>query len=127
MRITRIKCILLGIGLLWALSCFPQEDGTIKKIDKATMETEVIGKDVQLVDVRTPMEYNNGHIDDAVNFDVNGSSFPKQIKTLDKEKPVYLYCKMGGRSNRAAEILKSKGFKKIFDYTGGYDDWRSQD
>ena len=126
MHIMTMKNTLLGLGFLWTLSCHPQES-TVQKIDKATVKAEVIGKDVQLVDVRTPQEYNNGHIDDAVNFDINGTSFLKQIKTLDKEKPVYLYCKMGGRSNRAAEILKSKGFKKIFDYTGGYDDWRTQD
>ena len=124
MQIGIMKNTLLALGLLWTLSCHPQES-IVKKIDRTAVEAEVIGKDVQLVDVRTPMEYNNGHIDDAVNFDVNGTSFLKQIKTLDKEKPVYLYCKMGGRSNRAAEILKSNGFKKIFDYTGGYDDWRT--
>lgn len=119
------KLTLCCLGILWMTSCRSQEEDTIIKIDKETVEAKVIGKDVQLVDVRTPQEYRNGHIDDAVNFNVNDASFIEQINTLDKEQPVYLYCKMGGRSNRAAEILKSEGFTKIYDYTGGYADWES--
>lgn len=115
----------MGLGFFWMVSCNTQQDGVIKKIDKTTVEAEVIGKDVQWVDVRTPKEYANGHIDDALNFNVNDSSFLKQIEVLDKGKPVYLYCKMGGRSARAAQILKKEGFLEIYNYTGGYDEWRS--
>ena len=122
-----VKSVLFGIGILWISSCKPQNEGTIAKIDKATVEAEVIGKDVQWVDVRTPGEYKDGYIDDAVNFDIKGAGFMEQINTLDKEKPVYLYCRRGTRSNNAAEILKSKGFSKIFDYSGGYDDWVAKD
>ena len=122
-----IRMALMGFALLWAFSCHTQQEPFVKKIDKATIQSEVIGKDVQLVDVRTPMEYGQGHIDDAVNFNINDEGFLNQIEKLDKNKPVYLYCKLGGRSNRAAELLKSKGFTQIFDYTGGYDDWSSKD
>lgn len=88
------------------------------------MKAETRGKDVQLVDVRTPREYELGHIDGAINYNVKDSlTFLKQISVLNKKKPVYLYCKMGGRSNKAAQILKEKGFLTIFDYSGGYDDW----
>ena len=122
-----VKLALTSFALLWAFSCHTQQEPFVKKIDKATIQSEVIGKDVQLVDVRTPMEYGQGHIDDAVNFNINDKNFIDQIEKLDKNKPVYLYCKLGGRSNRAAELLKSKGFTQIFDYTGGYDDWSSED
>ncbi|MBO0320687.1 rhodanese-like domain-containing protein [Muricauda sp. CAU 1633] len=122
-----VRLALMSFALLWAFSCHTQQKPFVKKIDKATVQSEVIGKDVQLVDVRTPMEYNQGHIDDAVNFNINDEGFLNQIETLDKDKPVYLYCKIGGRSNRAAELLKSEGFTQIYDYTGGYDDWNSKD
>ncbi|MEW2920926.1 rhodanese-like domain-containing protein [Muricauda sp. ANG21] len=121
------QLVLLSFAFFWGFSCDSQQKPFIKKINKAKVQSEVIGKQVQLVDVRTPMEYNQGHIDDAVNFNVNDEGFVKQIETLDKTKPVYLYCKMGGRSNRAAELLKSKGFTQIYDYTGGYSDWSSKD
>lgn len=104
--------------------CQPTQESNITKIDKAYLIENVIGKNVQLIDVRTEEEYEIGRIDDAVNFNVvQGEKFLEQIKTLDKSKPVYLYCKAGGRSNRAAELLKSEGFTQIFDYSGGYNDW----
>jgi rhodanese-related sulfurtransferase len=107
------------------MACLPQQEGLVKKIDKATVQAEVIAKDVQLVDVRTPAEYDQGHIDDAVNFDVSDTeTFSTQIENLDKDRPIYVYCKKGGRSNKAAEILKTKGFTQIYDYSGGYDDWK---
>ncbi|MCK0160989.1 rhodanese-like domain-containing protein [Allomuricauda sp. F6463D] len=106
------------------LSCHSQKDKVITRIDKAEMNSNVIGKAVQLIDVRTPGEYNAGHIDDAINFDISKyQNFIEQINTLDKEDPVYLYCAVGARSIHAAKILKSKGFTKIYDYSGGYDDW----
>ena len=106
------------------ISCtsgFAQE---IVSIDRQFMIKEVIGKEVQLVDVRSQAEYKAGHIDDAVNINVmNRERFLEQIETLDKDKPVYLYCKAGVRSRNAGELLRMEGFQKIFDYSGGYDDW----
>lgn len=113
-------CLILT---LFGISC-KQQAPTISKVDKTFLKKEVLGKEVQLVDVRTPEEYESGHIDDAINFNIiNNENFLEQIETLDKDEPVYLYCKMGGRSNRAAELMKEKGFTKIYDYSGGYNDW----
>jgi rhodanese-related sulfurtransferase len=110
--------------LFFGLACKSGDKQTITLVDNIFIENEVVGKDVQLVDVRTEEEYESGHIDDAVNFNIiDNETFLNQIETLDKNEPVYLYCKMGGRSNRAANILKEKGFTKIFDYSGGYNDW----
>lgn len=104
-----------------------KSNATIEVIDKVYLTDEVLGQDVQLVDVRTPEEYEAGHIGDAVNYNIIDSElFLKQIDGLDKQKPVYLYCKMGGRSNRAAELMREQGFVKIYDYSGGYNDWVSE-
>jgi Rhodanese-related sulfurtransferase len=119
------KLTLYSVIFATVVSCQSQQDATITRVDKETIKAEVIGKDVQLVDVRTPEEYNAGHIDDAINFDLsNRAAFLKQIETMDKEQPVYVYCMIGSRSAYAAKILRSKGFTKIYDYSGGYDDWR---
>lgn len=105
-------------------ACQTNKAQTIKVVDKKVIKADVIGKQTQLVDVRTAEEYESDHIDNAVNYNIiNKDIFLIQIQKLDKNKPVYLYCKMGGRSNRAAELLKKQGFKKIFDYSGGYNDW----
>ncbi len=105
-------------------ACQTNEGQVIKVVDKAAIKKDVIGKNTQLIDVRTPEEYASGHIGNAVNYNIlNKDTFIIQIQKLDKNQPVYLYCKIGGRSNRAANLLKEQGFKKIFDYSGGYNDW----
>ena len=122
----KIACIILCATSV--LSCRTKTQATtISKVNRVDLRADVIGKEVQFVDVRTPEEYEAGHIDDAVNYNIIDSEiFIKQIASLDKTAPVYLYCKMGGRSSRAAELLKEKGFTQIFDYSGGYNDWVSQ-
>ena len=110
--------------LVLAFSCKRKTPEQITIVDKAFLKEEVIGKPVQLIDVRTQEEYDSGHIDDALNFNIiNNETFLEQIETLDKNEPVFLYCKMGGRSNRAAQLLKDQGFTKIYDYSGGFNDW----
>ncbi len=105
-------------------ACQTNEGQVIKVVDKAAIKKDVIGKNTQLIDVRTPEEYAAGHIGNAVNYNIlNKDNFIIQIQKLDKNQPVYLYCKIGGRSNRAANLLKEQGFKKIFDYSRGYNDW----
>ena len=84
----------------------------------------VVGKDVQLVDVRTPDEYNAGKIDDAINIDYfNQETFKKEFEKLDKNKPIYVYCKSGHRSHESAVLLEEMGFKEIYDLEGGYMAW----
>lgn len=80
----------------------------------------------QLVDVRTMQEFKEGHLKSAHNICVTDADFEENILKLDKEKPIYLYCRSGKRSARAAEILKDLGFKEIYDMEGGYLNWESQ-
>ena len=77
----------------------------------------------QLIDVRTPKEYNSGYIKGAVNMHLYDTDFEQRIDTLDKNKPVYVYCKVGGRSAEAVAIMKSKGFRHIVELDGGMDAW----
>lgn len=129
MKTVAMQLLLLCCSVL-ALACQdnPKKqvhgmDG-ISIIDKEDVKTHVIGKEVQLVDVRTAEEFAAGHIGHAVNYNIiDSQTFLKQIERLDKNKPVYLYCKMGGRSNRAALLLKENGFTEIYDYSGGYNNW----
>lgn len=82
---------------------------------------------IQLVDVRTPGEFSGGYIAGAVNMDFNGAGFSEQISQLDKTKPVMVYCKGGGRSGRAAEMLKTAGFSEVYDLDGGIMAWENQE
>ncbi len=81
----------------------------------------ISGKKVFLVDVRTPNEYGAGHIKNAINIDIfNTGNFERSFEKISREKPVYLYCRSGARSQRAARKLVGMGFEKVYDLKGGY-------
>ena len=76
-------------------------------------------KDAQLLDVRTPQEWEAGKIASSNCINFNDAAFKHQIEKLDKNKPVFVYCAAGGRSSKAAPILQQAGFKYIYNLTGG--------
>lgn len=80
--------------------------------------------DAQVIDVRTPEEYSKGHLENAVNMDWNGSNFEKTSGSLDKTKPVFVYCLSGSRSSAAVSKLRSEGFAEVYDLKGGIMKWR---
>ncbi len=85
----------------------------IKPLSAATFEKKIKASS-QLIDVRNQEEFNKSHIPYAQNFDFEGPNFVQLSKNLKKSKPVYLYCRTGKRSAKAAHILDSLGFKKIY-------------
>ena len=80
----------------------------------------------QLIDVRTTGEYGGGHLPKAQNIDYKSADFTEKIQTLDKSKPVFLYCLSGGRSGEAMTILKQNGFNEVYNMGGGYLKWTSK-
>ena len=76
---------------------------------------------VVLVDVRTPSEFEAGHLKNAKNINWMGDTFAKQFEAVSKDQPVYVYCKVGGRSLKAAEWLLAHGYKNVTNLSGGYD------
>ena len=77
----------------------------------------------QIVDVRTPQEYSTGYIAGARNINFYDKDFKTQLESLDKTQPVFVYCKVGGRSAQAAKQLQESGFTKIYDLEGGMLSW----
>lgn len=88
---------------------------------------EIHEKNIQLIDVRTPQEYEGGHIEGALLIDFMSPDFMSKVSTsLDPKKPVYLYCKSGGRSARAMQQLSKAGFVSVTNLEGGYDAWKKK-
>lgn len=79
----------------------------------------------QLVDVRTPGEFRNGHLKNAMNIDWNADDFSEKAKALDKDRPVFVYCMSGPRSTSAAAKLQEMGFKNVYEMKGGMMKWRN--
>jgi len=93
-------------------------------LDKNTYADAILDKTVQLVDVRTASEYASGHIKNAQNIDFfSATNFKVAFEKMNKEQPVYLYCRSGARSQKAARKLVDMGFSKIYDLKGGYAQW----
>lgn len=81
---------------------------------------------IQLVDVRTKEEFSESHVKGAQNICVTDNDFKEKVKKLDKNKPVYVYCRKGGRSANAAAQLKEMGFTKVYDMEGGLTSWQEK-
>lgn len=77
-----------------------------------------------LLDIRTPAELaENGTIEGAKNVDFYAEDFKANMDAMDREVPVMLFCRSGGRSGKAASLLKEMGFKQVYDLNGGYNAW----
>ncbi len=95
-----------------------------QNVDKEKFASLIAKNDGLILDVRTVREYSAGNIDGSVNINVSDGSFKEKVSALDKNKPVYVYCKSGGRSSRAMSIMKGMGFQEIYNLKGGYDGWK---
>lgn len=97
---------------------------TAQSVDANTFE-KGISKEVQLLDVRTPEEFNQGHLADAMLANWNEKDeFVRRIEAMDKDKPVYIYCLSGKRSAAAADLLREKGFSLVTELEGGVNAWK---
>ena len=95
----------------------------VKNLEVNAFEKGITQPNAQLVDVRTPEEFKEKHIAGALNINVDGADFNKQLGALDKKKPLYLYCLMGSRSKRAANIAAKEGFGNINNLEKGINGW----
>ena len=124
-----ILIVIFTISLLSCTSKQKKESASVNEIQNEVIELisvvdlQKIDKSVQLIDVRTPEEYSEGYIKNAKNIDFYDDDFLTQMSELDKSKPIYVYCKSGGRSGSAAKKLKDAGYTKVYDLEGGVTNW----
>lgn len=119
----RILSFLFIIALF--TSCQSQTSKSIEVIDSKIFADKLKSTEKpQLLDVRTPEEFAVDHLENAENINWNGNDFATKAEQLDKSKPVYVYCKVGGRSHQAAEKLSEMGFE-VYDLQGGIMKWKS--
>lgn len=78
--------------------------------ESVTLKKHVAGGAI-LIDARTAAEYAEGCVADALNFDVTSPDFSDRVRSLDRDKTYYLYCRTGNRSGRATKIMQQLGFK----------------
>jgi thioredoxin len=114
---------LLFISVLIS-SCQSQTSKGVQTIDAKTFAEKLKStENPQLLDVRTPEEFAVEHIDKATNVNWNGDNFVAKASQYDKSKPIFVYCKVGGRSAQAANKLAELGFTEIYNLDGGIMKW----
>ena len=88
--------------------------------------SEIISNDksVIIIDVRTPDEFNKGHLKNSLNVNWFDENFDENLNIFSKDLPVMVYCLSGGRSSKANERIKSLGFKNVYELDGGILEWR---
>lgn len=93
---------------------------------KATEFAQALNQAGTLIDVRTPEEYAQGHLANAVNADFNHQTqFEAYLDTLDKDKPYLIYCRSGNRSGQALKLMEAKGFTHVINLDGGIQSWQA--
>jgi rhodanese-related sulfurtransferase len=118
---------LIAISFLF-LNCQGQQSKNIQTVDvKSFAEKLKSNKNPQLLDVRTPEEFNSEHIENATNVNWNSDDFITKSENYDKSKPIFVYCKVGGRSYQAATKLAELGFKEIYNLEGGIMKWNASE
>jgi rhodanese-related sulfurtransferase len=115
-----IKTFFTSIFVLFSFGVFAQiQTISVDEFEKQCITTQ----NEQLIDVRTPQEYEKARIAHAKNINVRGSDFRMHIEHLDKTKPVLVYCAAGPRSKSALEIFREAGFKTVYELNGGMNAW----
>jgi rhodanese-related sulfurtransferase len=92
-------------------------------LDVNQFEQKLTGSNTLVIDVRTPQEFAEGHIEGAMNIDYYDIHFENKINAIDKSKTILVYCKSGNRSGKAATILAKNKFKNVYDLSGGITNW----
>jgi len=82
--------------------------------------------DFAILDIRTPGEFQSGHLQSALLIDFYSQTFVDQLSRLDKEKTFLIYCRTGNRSTRSLEIFKKLKFQKIYHMANGISTWYSE-
>jgi rhodanese-related sulfurtransferase len=99
--------------------------GSAMNLDAAAFQAKTQEAGVVVLDVRTRGEFNEGHIANAVNIDVESDTFLNEIAQLDKSKSYAVYCRSGRRSADAVAKMSNKQFISLFNLNGGILDWQS--
>jgi len=117
------------LGLVETLSCQALPDQQVLSVDvnvedfAALIDTSGLGI---LMDVRTDAEFIEGHLKGAMQLNFYEASFETSLDAMDKDIPVFVYCRSGGRSGKAAKKMKEKGFKSVYNLEGGIIAWQRE-
>ncbi len=115
-----VFCLTVILISLTIAGC--KQEGSYKTINEKEFKTLIQEDNTVILDVRTPGEYKEGHLENSVLLNYKNESFLSDIDTLDNTKTYLVYCKAGGRSEKASEEMSKKGLK-TYNLDGGISQW----
>jgi rhodanese-related sulfurtransferase len=115
------KVIALFASVLLLAGC--SSGSSAVDLSVSEFSSKVAEAGIITLDVRTPGEFNEGHIEGAKLIDFQSGNFESEIATLDKTKTYAVYCRSGSRSGQAVKIMSDAGFTNIYNLDGGVIDW----
>ncbi|MEN9735722.1 MAG: hypothetical protein RL129_432 [Actinomycetota bacterium] len=119
------KLLFLSIPLALILSACGGQGGKVTNLSVEDFATKISDSSIVVLDVRTAGEFQEGHIQNAINVDYEGLNFEGEVNKLDKTKTYAVYCRSGRRSGLATEVMAKNGFASIFNLNGGVIDWQA--
>lgn len=125
------KSLLIAAGILGLMivgfiytSTSPSSHATITtSAPPAAFATYSKNTNAILIDVRTPGEFAEGHLKNALNIDVSAPDFVNKISALDPNAHYAIYCRSGNRTNTALSLMQQAGFKHVIELEGGIIAW----
>jgi rhodanese-related sulfurtransferase len=115
------KVIALFASALLLTGCSTSSSTNNLSVTEFSSKTAESG--VVTLDVRTPGEFNEGHVEGAQLIDFQSGNFENEIATLDKSKTYAVYCRSGSRSGQAVKVMSDAGFTSVYNLNGGVIDW----
>jgi phage shock protein E len=97
----------------------------IVEVDVEQAAELVAADEVVILDIRTPGEYEAGHIPGATNVNYRSHDFAEQLANMDQTRVYLLHCAVGGRSARALDLFKEHGFKNVHHLRSGFEGWKA--
>ena len=113
---------LVMVSAVILTGCSSTSDSAIN-FDPAAFKAKTQEAEVIVLDVRTAQEFNEGHIENAININVESDTFLSQIESLDKSKSYAVYCRSGRRSADAITKMANQNFTSLVNLNGGVIDW----
>lgn len=107
-------------------TCLQAQNTSYKNIGTIEFSEIIISNTGTLLDVRTISEFQNQHLENALQLDYYKLDFKSKLLLLPKDEPIYLYCTTGYRSERAAKILSENGYSNVYNLEKGIMDWNLQ-
>ena len=124
-RLLLLFSLSLVATIVWTAGCTGVEDVTAQEAFTLIQDNRD-NPDFVILDVRTPEEFADGHLESAINIDYNADTFRDELDNLDKNKTYLIYCRSGNRSGQALALMEKLNFREVYNISDGIIGWQAE-